>query len=218
MDVFGGNVGVGKNGSFKSFLLRFSGIDDFGSDGFRTFCWDGVQDLVDVFSRDFQDHIDPIKKWSGYFVLVSFDILDRAHAWFFAVFEVAAFAGIHGCYKHDVGWIFDGAADSRDDDGFVFERLSEDFERLSRKFCEFVEKKNSFVGEGNFAWREACSSADDRNFGSGMMNLTKRSGRDERLVFVEFADHGIDLADFENFFEAKRGQDALQRFTEEGFA
>ena len=40
------------------------------------------------------------------------------------------------------------------------------------------------------------SSSNDGNFGSGMMNLSKWSLCDERLIFVEFSDNRINLTYF----------------------
>jgi len=116
--------------------------------------WYRVQDLVYVLSRDLQDHIYPIKQWSGYLVLVVLDVVERTDAWFFWVFVVAAFAGIHRGDEHEVRRVLDSPGDSRDDDGFVFQWLSQDFKRLSGKFSQFIKEKNSLVGERNFTWCE----------------------------------------------------------------
>ncbi len=139
--MFGRDLRVGcDRSSSKSLLLEFSGIDDFVSNRGRAFAFDIVQDFFDIFTRDFEHHIDAVQKRAGNFRLVTLDIHVRTAARFFAVLVISADARIHRCDEHKICGILDSAGDARDDDGFVFQWLTKDFEHLARKLGQLVEE------------------------------------------------------------------------------
>jgi len=140
-----------------------------------------IEDLVDVFSRDLEYHIDTIEKRSGDFALVAFDLIETTGTGVFGIVVVATGARIHRGNKHKVRWILDGPGDTRDIDDLVFDRLSEDFEGLSGEFGELVEEEDAFVCQTHFSRCQCPASADDRDPAGGMMDLAKWSADDKWL-------------------------------------
>ncbi len=74
------------------------------------------------------------------------------------------------------------------------------------------------MGKRYFSRSQATSSSDDRNFGSGMMHLSKGSLCDEGEFFIEFSDHRINLTYFQDFREIKRWKNAWKCFAEHRFS
>lgn len=128
----------------------------------------------------------------------------------FGVVVVATGARVHRGDEHKVRWILDCPRDTRDIDDLVFDRLSEDFERLSGEFGELVKEEDTLVCQTHFSGCQCPASTDDRDPASGVMDLAKWSADDEWLFFGQLSDQGIDLTDFQDLIETEWRYDALQ--------
>ena len=184
VDMLRLHVGIGDDPRpGESLLLAVSGFHDFLTNAGRVFTLRMIEDLVDVFSRDLEYHIDTIQEGSGDFALVAFDLIEATGTGMLGVVIVAAGTGIHRGDKHKIRRILDGPRDTRDIDDLVFDGLSEDFEGLSRELGEFIEEEDAFVCQTHFSGCQCPASADDRDPAGGMMDLTKWPTDDERLLF-----------------------------------
>ena len=75
------------------------------------------------------------------------------------VAEIAAWAGIHRCHKHEGGGECDGILGTRDVDDAVFERLAQYFEHGTRELWQLVEEEDSVVCEAYLAGLRVLSAA-----------------------------------------------------------
>gem|GEM_PF-3166391 len=121
-------------------MLYFPGIDYFFSDTRRALFFDVVENFVDILSRNFQNHIYPIQKWSRDFALVTLNLHQRTGAWLLGVLVISAFAGVHRTDEHKVRRIVDGACDPGNHYGLVFQWLTEHFQYLPWELSYLVKK------------------------------------------------------------------------------
>lgn len=134
VDMFGLHVCIGDDTCpGESLLLAISGFHDLFANSGRIFTLRMIEDLVDIFSRDLEYHIDTIEQRSGDLALVAFDLVETTGTGMFGVVVIAAGTRIHRGDEHKVRRILDGPRNTRDVDDLVFDRLSQDFEGLSGK-------------------------------------------------------------------------------------
>ena len=92
-------------------------------------------------------HVDTVEEGAGELFLVIVDLGEGASTFVSGVAEIAAGAGIHGGYEHEVGWVSGLGIGARDRNLFVFERLTKSLKDGAGEFGDFVEEENAKMGE-----------------------------------------------------------------------
>ena len=92
---------------------------------------------------------------------------------------IAAGTRVHGGDQHEIGRIIDAISCSADCNFAVFEGLAHDFQDGALKFRQFVKKKHSIGGQGDFPGMRECSSSDQCNIGNRVMGRAEGTGGDQ---------------------------------------
>src|SRR5439155_24689257 len=131
----------------------------------------------------------------------------------------AARAEIHRRNELKPSREYRSAADARDRDDTVLERLPERLEHRSRELGELVEKENTAMGEARFSRsRRRGSAADDRRRGARMVRRTKGRNADQSGARPEDPGDRVDARDLERLVVAEQREDAGQAAREHRLA
>ena len=80
-----------------------------------------------------------------------------------------------------------------------FERLSEEFQNLTGKFWELVEKQNPLVGHTDFAWLRGAATAHHAGVGDRVMGRSEGSLSGKMMGLTWRLTEAMDFVAFEGF-------------------
>ena len=75
--------------------------------------------------------------------------------------EVAAWAWIHGCGKHEAGGIGQRHRSSRNRDRSIFHGLPHDLKNILAEFWQLIEEENAVVSKAHLTWAGLGATADE---------------------------------------------------------
>src|ERR1700730_11429249 len=129
--------------------------------------------------------IDPIHQWSGQAISIFLYLRGCASTFTAQISEMSAGTGIHCCNEHKLAWKCKRSRGPRDRDSSILERLAHYFQSASMKCREFVQEKNSVMGETDFPRSRLSGSSQQTGVRNRVMGTAKRPSCDEAMLIVE---------------------------------
>src|ERR1044072_7288901 len=105
--------------------------------------------------------VDAIEQWAGKPGAIPLDVVLRANAHARGIASEAARARVHRRDEHEASGVRDRCLRARDDDATVLERLTQGFERVTRKLEQLVEKQHALMRETDLARPRRRAAADE---------------------------------------------------------
>ena len=105
----------------------------------------------------------------------------------------------------------------RNADFAVFERLAERIEQIRREFAQFVQKKRTEIGEGDFAGASVRTSSNQASDARSWVYGNERTYARKR-VFARFSSYRANFRERKDFRVRSWREDSLERATEKGFS
>ena len=93
----------------------------------------------------------------------------------------AARTGIHCRNQNKAGGESVAAGGPGNGDIAVFQRLSQNFQRLTLEFRQLIQKENAIMGEADLSGTGIVSATDQSGIRDGMMRRTERSAVQDRF-------------------------------------
>ncbi len=161
--------------------------------------------------------IDAIEDGSGDLFLVTLDLAGKTFAGSFFGAKKAAGTRIGGSDENELGRIAHGTRGSGDLDDAIFHGLTKAFENVTGKFREFVEEKDTSMGERDFSRHGFGAAANKTNTGSGVVRVAKGAGGDDGVSWGNVAGDGVDFGNFNGFGLGKIGKNTGKSASHHGF-
>jgi hypothetical protein len=125
-DLHGRHLGIaGEPGAFKSLLLNLPGGFNAAPYFLRAFAYGIISEFFIFNSGNFDEDVDSVEERAAKTLLITRDFTGGTLAIFYRVTEIAAGAGVHGSYQHEVGGEGDTALGTADGDHLVLNQTKQ---------------------------------------------------------------------------------------------
>ena len=148
-------------------------------DGLRRLAQAVIAELVVFHAGHLDMDVDAVHERAGDAFLVAGDGGGGAGAGFDGIAVKAARAGVHGSHHHEVGGEGQRALGAADRDGFIFDRLAEDFQDAGAELRQFIEKEHAAVGQRDLAGVRPIAAAHQSSMRDGVVRRAERTVLDQ---------------------------------------